>query len=120
MEHCQNLALVKAWKDTLDKPFKAKISDLYYTNKHTQFYYFCQQCEDYFETAKAKSHKHVLFTIFFLKDRIFFYWQQYKYKIECDRTTLPSWEDFKAFFQKRLGESIAFVDNIWNKIKKDS
>ena len=44
-------------------------------------YQFSQQCEDHFETARAK---------------------------------------FKKFLLKNLGDSKAFVDNIWKKIKLDS
>ena len=44
--------------------------DLYYGNSHLECYYFCQQCEDHFETAGAKGHKRVAFAATFLKDRI--------------------------------------------------
>ncbi len=122
MEDCRNLALpgVQEQEDVLDKPLTIKNPDLYYGNLHIECYYFCQQCKDHFETAGVKSHKRIPFAASFLKARIFFYWQQYKNKIKHDRATPPSWQEFKAFFQRNLGESTAFVDNIWSKIKKHS
>ena len=31
-----------------------------------------------------------------------------------------TWAKFKAFFQKNLGDSRAFMDSIWSKLKQDS
>ena len=31
-----------------------------------------------------------------------------------------TWEKFKTFLEKNLGDSTSFVDNIWSKIKRDS
>ena len=87
----------KPWEDASDGPFKARNPDFYYENLHIECYYFCQQCQNYFETSAAKSHKRVPFTSYFLKNRIFFCWQQHKNKIEHDKAVLPSWKEFKAF-----------------------
>ena len=35
------------------QPFKAWFPDLYYRNSHLDCYCFCQQCKDYFKTARA-------------------------------------------------------------------
>ena len=83
-------------------------------------YYFCQQCEDYFEITGTKNYKRVPFIASFLKDGILFCWQQHKNRIKWDRAALPNWEKFKAFLHNSLGESTAFVDNIWSKIKRNS
>ena len=36
-----------------EQPLKAWFPDLYYRNSHLNCYCFCQQSEDYFETAEA-------------------------------------------------------------------
>lgn len=123
-------AFIEDWQDSipplklrdnvLDKPLKAKNSDLYYGNLHIKCYYFCLQYEDHFKTAGAKSHKRVHFVSSFIKDKILFYWQQHKNEIEYNRAAPLSCEEFKAFFQKNLAESTIFINSIWNKIKKDS
>lgn len=55
-----------------DRPLKAKNSNLYYKNSYIKCYYFCHQCENYFKTAGANGHKHILFATSFLKRKIFF------------------------------------------------
>ncbi len=95
-----------------DRPLKARNPDLYYGNLHMECYYFCQQCEDHFKTVGAKGHKRVSFAASFLKDRILFRWQQHKNRIKRDRAASPSWEEYKAFLRRSLGESTTFVDNI--------
>ena len=71
---------------TREKPLKARSLDVYYGKSHMEFYNFCQQYEDYFATAGAKSPNHILFAAFFLRDRINFRWQQYKRKHEAEST----------------------------------
>ena len=83
-------------------------------------YHFCRQCEDHFETAGAKGHKRVPFAASFLRERINFRWQQHKTRTERDRANPLTWDEFKAFLRKSLGESTAFVNSIWSKIKRDS
>ena len=112
--------LSKPREDVSDRPLKARNPDLYYGNSHMECYHFCQQCEDHFETAGAKGHKRVLFTGSFLKDRILHRWQQHKTKTERNRAAPLSWEEFKAFLRQSLGESDAFVGNVWSKMRSDS
>ena len=113
-------APVESREDALDRPLKARNPDLYYGNSHMECYYFCQQCEDHFETAGAKGHKRVPFAATFLKDRILNRWQQYKTRTERNRVAPLSWEEFKAFLRKSLGESDAFVGHVWSKMRGDS
>ena len=108
-------APVEPREDVSDRPLNARNSDLYNGNLHIECYYVCQQCEDHFETAGAKGHKPISFAATFLKDRIFNCWQQHKAQIECIRADPLSWEKFKAFLRKNLGESDAFVAYIWAK-----
>ena len=78
-------APVESREDASDRPLKARNPDLYYGNSHMECYYFCQQCEDHFETAGAKGHKRVPFAATFLKDRILNRWQQHKARTERTR-----------------------------------
>ena len=45
---------------------KARFPDLYYRNSYLDCYCFCQQCEDYFETAKSNRLNRVFFAASFL------------------------------------------------------
>ncbi len=56
----------------------------------------------------------------FPQDRINFRWQQYKRKLEAESSVPISWNEFKAFLQKVLGDFRAFVDSYWTKIRRDS
>ena len=57
-----------------NRALKARNPDLYYRSSHMECYYFCQQCEDYFDTPGAKGYKRVPFATSFLWDRINFCW----------------------------------------------
>ncbi len=49
-----------------------------------------------------------------------FRWQQHKRKLEAESSVPISWDEFKAFLQKALGDFRAFVDSCWTKIRQDS
>ena len=49
-----------------DGALKARNPDLYYGSLHMECYYFCRQCEDYFDTTGATGHKRVPFAASFL------------------------------------------------------
>ena len=101
------------------RPFKAKVSDVYYGKSHMYCYHFCQQCEDHFEISWATGTNQTLFATSFLCENISIQWMQFKR--HRDEEVAPiTWAKFKAFPQKNLGESKSFVDNIWKKLKKDS
>ena len=68
-----------------EKALKARNPNLYYGSLHMECYYFCQQCEDYFDTAGAMGSQRVSFAASFLQNRINFRWQQYKIQVERDR-----------------------------------
>ncbi len=74
--------LAEPREDVSDRPLKAQIPNLYYSNSHIKCYHFCQQFEDHFETDGAKGHKRVPFAASFLKDRILHRWQQHKTRTE--------------------------------------
>ena len=56
-----------------NKPLKARNPDLYYGQSHMECYYFCQQCEDHFKTARATGPKRVPFAASFLRNRVKFW-----------------------------------------------
>ena len=85
-----------------------------------EYYNFCQQYEDHFATAGAKGPNRILFAASFLHDRINFCWQQYKRKHKAESTVFITWEEFKTFLHQSLGDSQAFIDSYWAKIKRDS
>ena len=84
------------------------------------YYYFCQQCKDYFETARVKVHKCMPFIAPFFCGKINFCWQQQKLGVEQERANFITQEQFEVFVKKSLEDSTLFMDNILNKIKKDS
>ena len=94
--------------------------DVYRGNSHMDCYNFCQQCEDYFATARATGPTRISFAMSFLRDRISFQWQQYKRRHDADTPVPVTWDEFKAFLHRSLGDSQAFVDAYWGKIKRDS
>ena len=83
-------------------------------------YNFCQQYEDYFATAGATGPTRIPFAVSFLRDRISFRWQQYKRRHDADTPVPVTWDEFKAFLRRSLGDSQAFVDTYWGKLKRDS
>ena len=56
------------------QPLKARFPKLYYGNLHMDCYRFCQQCEDYFETAGASGPNRILFAALFLRKSIVKRW----------------------------------------------
>ena len=103
-----------------ERPLKARFPELYCGKTHMECYNFIQQCEDHFATAGAKGPNRVPFAATFLREQALFHWQQHKAK-NAGETDVPlTWEAFKAFFYRSLGESQAFVDSIWRTIRRDS
>ena len=103
-----------------EKSLKAKSPDVYCGKSHMECYNFCQQCEDHFATTGAKDPIRIPFAVFFLGDRINFRWQQYKQKHEAKNIVPITWKKFKTFFCWSLGDSRAFVNSYWAKIKRNS
>ena len=100
------------------KPLKTRFLDFYYGNSHMDCYPFCQQCEDYFETAGAKEPNKILFAASFLRELVTQQWLLQKRR--CNRVVPITWVKFKDLFWKNLEDSKAFVDSIWKKIKCNS
>ena len=111
-------AKVPASDEPLEKLLKARSPDVYRGKSHMECYNFCQQCKDHFAIARAKGPNRILFAASFFCDRINFRWQQYKRKQD---SSIPiSWDKFKAFLRRSLGDFQAFIDSYWAKIKRDS
>ena len=52
------------------------------------------------------------FAATFLREQALFYKQQYKAKNDGEINVPFTWDEFKAFFCRSLGEFCAFVNNI--------
>ncbi len=76
---------------------KSKTPDVYRSRSYMECYNFCQQCEDHFTTCEATRPNRISFAASFLRDRINFYWQQHKRKVEAESLIPISWDEFKAF-----------------------
>lgn len=83
-------------------------------------YNFCQQCKDYFATARATGSNRILFAATFLRGTISLRWTQYKRHHQGEGVIPITWVEFKAFLRMNLGESRSFVNSIWSKLKRDS
>ena len=60
----------KVDQEPCQQPFKAQFPNLYYGNLHMDCYQFCQQSEDYFETARTKELNRILFAALFLRGSV--------------------------------------------------
>lgn len=97
---------------------KAWILDLYYGKSHMERYHFCRQCENHFDTVGATGSNRTLFASSFLRGWIRFRWHQHKRRSQ-EVGPLP-YAKFKAFLRKSLGDSRAFVDATWSRVKRTS
>ncbi len=103
-----------------ERPLKAWFPEVYTGENHMDCYNFCQQCEDHFATAGAKGPNRIPFAASFLRDRINFRWQQHKRKLDAKSLAPITWDEFKAFLRRSLGDSRAFIDSFWRKMRRDS
>ena len=102
-----------------ERTLKATVPEVYYGKSHIDYYHFCQQCKDYFETAGATRFNRTLFAASFLRGNINVYWAQFKRLNRDEELTSITWKEFKAFLRKNMGESKSFVDSIWRKLMRD-
>ncbi len=107
-------------RDDIDRSFKPQNPDLYYSHLHIECYYFYQQYEDYYRVAELLGHKRILLTVGFLKDCILNQWQQHKTRMQCNQLVSMTWDKFKAFLRKKLGELNAFVSHVWSKLRRNA
>ena len=76
---CMDLFLQENYQEgPRESQLKAQFLDLYYRKSNIEYYYLCQQCKDYFDTAGATGSNRTLFATTFLHGRISFCWYQYK------------------------------------------
>ena len=101
---------VKLW----EQPLKAQFPNLYYGNSYLDYYHFCQQCEDHFDTAGASGPNRIPFIASFLCGLVVYCWPQYKH---CLEGALMTWSEFKDFLKKNLGDNQAFANSICCKFK---
>ncbi len=119
MDHLLQTFL-QASKGRSGDKLKAKTPDVYYGRSHMECYNFCQQYEDHFAICGATEPNRIPFVASFLRNWINFHWQQHKRKLIAESSVPISWDKFKVFFWKALGDSRAFVNNYWMKIRWDS
>lgn len=81
-----------------EQPPKAKVLNVYYSRFRIDSFYFCRQCKDYFETARATKANRTFFAASFFQGNISIVWAQFKRKHQAERVVLISWTEFKAFF----------------------
>ena len=111
-------AQAQALAEPRERPLKARTPETYWGKSHMECYHFCQQCEDHFETSGATGMNCTPFAASFLRGSISLRWAQHKCRHKS--ATPITWLKFKAFLQKNLGSSQAFIDNIWSKFRRDS
>ena len=97
---------------------EVRFPDLYFGKSHMECFEFCRQCEHHFDLAGVTGLNRTTVAASFLRGRINFRWQQHKRRHLVDRPL--SWDDFKAFLQRNLGHTRAFVDSVWRRFNKDS
>lgn len=97
---------------------EVRFPDLYFGKSHMECFEFCLQCENHFDLAGVTGHNRSTVAASFLRGRINFRWQQHKRRQLVDRPL--SWDDFKAFLQKNLGNTRAFVNSVWRRLNRDS
>ena len=108
----------QALAEQQERPLKVRTLEPYYWKSHMDCYYFCQQCEDYFKTSGATEMNCTLFVATFLHGIVSLRWAQHKSHHKS--AILIILFNFKAFPQKDLRDSQAFIDNIRSKFRRDS
>ena len=100
----------QALAEPQEHSLKARTPETYWGKSHMKCYHFCQQCEDHFKTSGATGMNCTPFAASFLRSSISFRWAQHKRRHES--ATPITCSEFKAFLQKDLGSSQAFIDSI--------
>ena len=95
-------------------PLKAQFPDLYYEKFQLDYYRFCHQCEDHFNTAGATRPNRIPFAISFFRRSVIQRWHQHKSRSEGAPMT---WAEFKDFLSKNLGNDRAFANSICSKFR---
>ena len=101
-----------------EQAIEVRFPELYFGKSHMECFEFCLQCEDHFDLAGVTGFNRTTLAASFLRGRINFRWQQHKRRHLVDRPL--SWDDFKAFLHKNLGNTKAFVDSVWRRFNRDS
>ena len=115
-------AQAQALIEPKEQPFKAWFLSLNFGKSHLDCYRFCQQCQDYLDTARVNTENHTPFAVCFLWDRISTPWTEYKRRHiqEKEPDIIISWEEFKAFLCENCDNFKTFIKDIWNRFGGDS
>ena len=68
------LTAAKMDAEPRERSLKARLPDLYYGASHIECYWFCQQCKDHFDTARAKGLNRIPFAASFLREKALGQW----------------------------------------------
>ena len=98
----------------IDFPFQAQASHPKLTGQREG----PKNRKDHFDTAGTTGINHTPFAASFFCNKISFYW--HKCKRQSEEVASLSWVEFKAFFQKSLGDSKISMYTIWSRIRQDS
>ena len=91
--------------EVLWEKLKTRSLDVYCGKSYMDCYNFCQQCKNYFATARTIGPTQTSFAASFFQDRISFRWQQYKRRHDIETSVPVTQDEFKAFFCQSLGDS---------------
>ena len=103
-------AQAQALVEPRERPLKARTLETYWGKSYMECYHFCQQYENHFETLGATGINRTPFAASFLRGPISLRWAQHRCRHKS--VTPITWLEFKAFLQKDLGSSQAFIDSI--------
>ena len=82
------------------------------------YFHYCPQCKDYFETSGATKMNLTPFATTLFCGIVSLRWTEHKRR---DKNVTPiTWPEFKIFLRKNLGHSQALINSIWSKFRRDS
>ena len=96
--------------EVLWEKLKARFPSVYREKSYIDCYNFCQQCEDYFAIKEITESIQISYAASFFRDWISFRLQQYKRRHNTNTPVPVTWDKFKAFFRRNLGDFQVFMD----------
>lgn len=108
---------VIARKKAFDRPFKTRNFDLYYRNFYIKCYYLYSCTKTILNLPNPSIIDICFLQPLFLRKKLFS--ASNNIKAGSNAIDLLIWTKFKIFLRKSLEKFTTFVDNIWNKIRKN-
>ena len=113
-------AQAQALAEPQERPLKARTPETYFGKSYMDCYYFCQQCEDYFETSVPIGMNYTPFAATFFRDLINLSLKWAQHKQRHKRATPITWLEFNTFLRKDFESFQAFIDSIRSQFMRDS